>query len=130
VKVIEKNFKDIGTRLRKIREEKRFTQTEVAKAMKVAANQYGNVENGKVIPSLKTLVSAAEVLGVSIDEIIYGYSKRTDETAIKDTQMADRIKILNELSGEDRTIALQLLDLIVVKKKFKDMVKDIHILHK
>lgn len=125
----DKIFSEIGVRLRKIRKEKNLTQLDIANYMGVRPNQYGKVENCKVIPSLRTLVKIAEFLNISLDELVFGDRTRTQENAIKDSQMAARIDIINALSGEDKTIALQLLDLIVVKKKFKDMVADIHTLH-
>lgn len=126
---VDKIFSELGPRLRKVRTEKRLTQKEVANAMQVRPNQYGKVENGKVVPSLKTLVKAAEALSVSLDELVFGDKTKTDENMIKDSQMADRIRTINNLSGEDKMIALHLLDLIVVKTKFKDIVKDVYTLH-
>ena len=124
-------LKQIGVRLRKAREEQRLSQTELADAMEVRSNQYGKVENGKVAPSLKTLIKAAKALDISLDELVFGKkSTATKQDVISDKAMAERINVINELSGEDKMIAMHLFDLIVVKKKFKDMAKQIHTLHK
>ena len=47
VQITSKTLKEIGLRLRKIREEKRMSQTEIAQSMKMLPNQYNKVENGK-----------------------------------------------------------------------------------
>lgn len=122
----EKILGEIGNRLRVIRESKRLTQKAVAEAMNVRPHQYGLVENGKVVPSLKTLVMAADVLEIGLDEVVYGAKPLPSNITLEDDKMASRIKTINSLEGEDYKIALQLLDLIVVKKKFKDMVVDLH----
>lgn len=124
-------LKQIGVRLRKAREEQRLSQTELADEMEVRSNQYGKVENGKVAPSLKTLIKAAKALDISLDELVFGKkSVAAKENIISDKEMAERINVINGLSGEDKTIAIQLFDLIVLKKKFKEMTKQVHTLHK
>ena len=75
VQITSKTLKEIGLRLRKIREEKRMSQTEIAQSMKMLPNQYNKVENGKARPSLETLTKIAEALDVSLDVIVYGYSR-------------------------------------------------------
>ncbi len=127
-----KFFLDIGKRLKEIREEKRISQKELADSMDILPTQYSKVENGKVVPSIQTIVKAATALNVSTDEIIFGAPVKSNfsEDAIKDPQFSERIKTINALSGEDKMIALHLFDLIVIKKQFKDMAKQIHTLHK
>jgi transcriptional regulator with XRE-family HTH domain len=126
-----KFFLEIGKRLKDIREEKRISQKELAESMDILPTQYSKVENGKVVPSIQTIVKAATALNVTTDEIIFGAQKNSvKEDEIKDPQLQERIKVINALSGEDKMIALHLLDLITLKKQFKDMSKQIHILHK
>jgi len=119
----EKQFKEIGKRLKKLREDKRISQTELASSMDMLPNQYGKVENGKVLPSLKTLVKAAEALEVSIDEIIYGVESPVT-LSIKDTELVRKMNIISELPPEDKFIALEMLDLLIAKNAIKGLAKD------
>lgn len=121
--ITDKQFKEIGKRLKKLREDKRISQTELASSMDMLPNQYGKVENGKVLPSLKTLVKAAEALEVSIDEIVYGVESPVT-LSIKDTELVRKMNIISELPPEDKFIALEMLDLLIAKNAIKGLAKD------
>lgn len=55
----------IGLKLRSIREDQGLTQSDLANKASISAGLVGQIENGRVQPSLKTLESVADVLGVS-----------------------------------------------------------------
>ena len=129
--LLNKFFLEIGKRLKEIREHKRISQKELAESMDILPTQYSKVENGKVVPSIQTIVKAATALNVTTDEIIFGIQKNSvKEDEVKDPQFQERIKTINALSGEDKMIALHLLDLITLKKQFKEMSKQAHTLYK
>ncbi len=127
-----KLLKGIGKNLLKLREEKRMSQKELAESMDIAQTQYGKVERGEVIPSLPTLLKAAKALGVSIDKIVYGDTIKSnpENSPFTNSIFFDRLKVLDSLKGEDKTIAIQVIDLVVAKEKMRSIVKDIHTLHK
>jgi len=55
----------LGHKMRQVREEQGLTQADLAKAAGVSAGLIGQIENGKVQPSLKTLEKIGKVLDVS-----------------------------------------------------------------
>ncbi|MDN5348016.1 MAG: hypothetical protein PWP65_1580 [Clostridia bacterium] len=55
----------LGQKLRLAREEQGLTQSELARAAGVSAGLVGQIEQGKVQPSLKTLEKLGSVLGIS-----------------------------------------------------------------
>ncbi|MGO0122993.1 helix-turn-helix domain-containing protein [Desulfothermobacter acidiphilus] len=55
----------LGTRLRSLREEYGLTQAQLAAMAGVTAGLIGQIEQGKVQPSLKTLEKIAQAMGVS-----------------------------------------------------------------
>jgi transcriptional regulator with XRE-family HTH domain len=127
----EKLLKGIGKNLLKLREEKRMSQKELAESMDIAQTQYGKVERGEVIPSLPTLLKAATALGVDINKVVYGDTVKNQESSpFTNSIFFDRLKILDTLKGEDKAIAIQMIDLVVAKEKMKGIVKDIHTYHK
>ena len=124
---VDKICNEIGGRLRTARVEKGMTQADVASAMNIAQSQYGKVETGKVIPSLKTLIKAAEVLGTNLNKLVYGSDNFTGvEINLKDKNLIERVNIIIQLSEEDRSLAIQLLDLIAAKKTLKDITDNLH----
>lgn len=124
---VDKICNEIGGRLRTARVEKGMTQADVANAMNIAQSQYGKVETGKVIPSLKTLIKAAEVLGTNLNKLVYGSDNFTGvEINLKDKDLIERVNVISQLSEEDRSLAIQLLDLIAAKKTLKDITDNLH----
>lgn len=120
VEVNAKTLKAIGNRLRKIREEKRLSQTEVAQAMKMLPTQYNKIENGNVSPGLETLVKIAEALGVSLDVIVYGYSKHS--TKPEDASLSEKLARLEKLPAEEKYIANEVLNLVFARQTLKSLV--------
>lgn len=131
MEITSKKLKEIGERLRKIRQEKNMSQTDVAEAMGVLPNQYNKVENGKVSPGLETLVRVAEALDVSVDVVIYGKNKYAEKeaketgmkdlAAITDKEIIRRMKLIHDLPSEDKFTALEMLDLLIAKNAIKGL---------
>ncbi len=62
----------LGSRLRKARLDARLTVRELARQLGVSASFVSQLENGKSQPSVATLYSLAQHLGVSLDEFFEG----------------------------------------------------------
>lgn len=120
--VSEKQLKEIGKNLRKIREEKRISQKELAEKMDVLPAQYGKVENGKVTPSLKTLLRAAHALNISLDIIVYGESKQ--KISGYDSSLINQLERISKLPPKEKFMAKELLKLIFTRDSLKNIVND------
>ena len=111
----------IGDNIRRIREEKHLSQKELAAIIEVAPTQYSRVETGKVIPALKTLIKIAKVLNVTLDVLINDSGASAQEVTIKDKTLFDKVRLIDELPDQEKNMILQVLDLALNKKKFKDL---------
>jgi transcriptional regulator with XRE-family HTH domain len=69
----------VGERILKIRQEKRMTQTEVARKAGLANATLCDIEKGRLTPSLRTLEKLAFALGVHITEF---FTDRAGTTTI------------------------------------------------
>lgn len=58
------NLEKIGNELKKARENKGLTQTDVAKKVGLHYNSYAKIERGELQPSLKTLDKIYKALGL------------------------------------------------------------------
>ena len=115
----------IGDNIRRIREGKGLSQKELATAIEVAATQYSRVETGKVMPALKTLIKIAKVLDITLDMLVNDNAAPIQEVTIKDKSLFDKVRLIDELPEQDKTMILQVIDLALSKKKFKDFVQQI-----
>jgi len=115
----------IGDNIRRIREQKGFSQKEIAVAIEAAPTQYSRVETGKVSPSLKTLTKIAKVLDVPLDNLVNADSNKTQEITIKDKSLFEKVRLIDQLPESEKNMVLQIIDLALSKKKFKELLKEI-----
>lgn len=69
---MDKLYAEIGSKMRSVRQTLRLTQAQVADQAGIDFSFYGQIERGKNIPSLKTLLSIARALGVEPGELLPG----------------------------------------------------------
>ncbi len=56
--------------LRRLRENRNYTQLQVSKKLNISRQAYSNYETGKRIPDIHTLVSLANIYGVTLEQLI------------------------------------------------------------
>lgn len=62
--------KALGTRIIKLREQKGWSQSDLARACNKDRQAIEKLENGKVNPTLYTLLELANALGISLPELV------------------------------------------------------------
>lgn len=71
---MEINYHTVGLRIRRFRLEKKITQEELAFQIDTSAAYISNIERGRKKPSLEKLTEIADVLGVTLNDLIYSSS--------------------------------------------------------
>jgi transcriptional regulator with XRE-family HTH domain len=69
----------IGRAARAARNALRFTQEQVADALGMAAEVYGRIERGLMMPSVSTLIGIAKVLRITPDQLL-GWNELQERT--------------------------------------------------
>jgi DNA-binding XRE family transcriptional regulator len=69
--VNEQILKSIGDNIRKIRDSKNISQQELADHSNVAKSTIHRIENGKLNPSIITIIKICEHLQIDINQIIH-----------------------------------------------------------
>lgn len=69
----------INEKLKELRKEMGYTQKEISEKLEISERQYINLEKGKSIPSLETIIKIADIYKISIDYI----TERTKFKGIK-----------------------------------------------
>ncbi|MGT2906340.1 XRE family transcriptional regulator [Streptococcus dentiloxodontae] len=96
-----------GQRLKDIREEKGYSQAEVAKRLGISRSSYFNWENGKTKPNQKNLSVLSEIFGVtetyflSEHEIVDVYLKLSSENKKKSLDFAKKLLAQEKLKQEE-----------------------------
>lgn len=111
---------DIGGNIKKIREGMKMSQKEVAMSLEVAPTQYNRMENGKVVPSLNSLIAVAKVFNVSLDTLVFGEVDPLQEVEVKDTSLLDKVRMIESLPDDEKGLVLKVIELAVTKQNFNE----------
>lgn len=112
----------INDRIRLLRQEKRWTQAELGQKVGIHQKQVSAYERGANVPSTEVLIKLAEVFNVSLDYLAFEAKGQTAKINIQDRDLLRRFEALDSLSEQDKTLAKQMLDLLILKNRFKDLV--------
>ena len=106
------DLESIGKNIRKFRLMKKLRQEDLAEKANLSINYVGAIECGEKTPSLESLISIINSLGVSADMILAdvldnGY-------VVKDSLLAQK---LDKLSAEDRLRIYDVIDAMIKHSK-------------
>ncbi len=64
------DYRDIGARIRTVRQSRKMTQERLAEAVGVGVTHISHIETGNTIPSLQVMVDIINTLECSADELL------------------------------------------------------------
>ena len=105
-------LESVGKNIRKYRLMRKLRQEDLAEKADLSINYVGAIERGEKTPSLESLISIINALGVSADMILVdvldnGY-------LVKDSLLAQK---LDKLSAEDRSQIYDVIDTMIKHSK-------------
>lgn len=83
----------VGNNIQKFRKAKNMTQDQLAEELNVTRQAVSNWETNKTQPDIETLEKLAEVLEVSIEELIYGEPKKPVQIVMESGSKASKAGI-------------------------------------
>lgn len=104
-------------RLRKARTARRLTQARLAELLEVSARVYNRWERGTSIPKLDTVVKIAEILEVTVDELVGRRELSESAFRIRNPKLHKLYSEIDQLSDEDQQAAVILLDSLVKRSQ-------------
>jgi transcriptional regulator with XRE-family HTH domain len=69
--MVQANEKCIGSVIKEKRKKKNLTQKELAEKANISRNYLSDMENGRYMPSVKTLAILASILGFDLNIILH-----------------------------------------------------------
>lgn len=98
----------IAERIRLYRQQKNLSQSELAELSGINNKTLSRYELETSIPPADALKSIADALGVSTDALL-----SDDTIAIKDKDLLKRFEIIQDMTGEDKSMVVKFLDLVI-----------------
>ena len=114
----------LGNKIKQLRQEKSWSQDELAFHASIDGRQISRYENDKVTPSVDVVIKLAKAFDVSVDHLLIDDAPRRPllEPASK---LTEKIMHLENMSEEDEASLLHVLSAIEAKNKLKSLMREI-----
>ena len=112
----------LKNRIKQLRQENQWTQAELGKKLGVHQKQVSAYDRGANVPSTEVLIKLIDVFNVSLDYLAFEAKGQPAKINIQDRELLRRLEALDGLSGQDKTLAKEIVDLLILKNKFKELV--------
>ena len=109
--------KALGSRLKQLRKQKRWSQKELAGKVDLRFQQLNKYESGLNIPPAEMLVRLADALGTSVDYLLTG--NPMEDSPLASSRLFQRFKTLEGMSPSDQEAIITLIDAVIVKHKME-----------
>jgi transcriptional regulator with XRE-family HTH domain len=76
---VSHHLSTLGSRFRALREARQLTQADLADSIGISQRHVSAIELGHAMPSIAVADTAAEVFGVTLDELVRGAGEDTPE---------------------------------------------------
>ena len=96
----------IGGQVKTLRKQSGLTQAELGEKIGRTAEAISNVETGKSLPSLDTLIAMSEALGIPLTDFFPSGSVDLDRSANRLKAEAEAMAVLRGLTDSQLTVAL------------------------
>lgn len=110
------------SRLRARRTARGLTQTRLAELLGMPARSYNRWERGGHVPHLAMAVKIADILQVSLDELV-GRSNTTSEVAIRNADLHQLVQVVDVLPDDDQRALITVMDGLVKKAQLNKLMQ-------
>lgn len=112
----------IHDKIKRLRQEQDWTQSELGDKVNVHQKQISSYERGVNVPSTDILIKLAEVFDVTLDYLAFDDSRPSVAVSsgnIQDRELLRRFEAVDALPEKERSLAKEMLDLLVLKNRFQ-----------
>ncbi len=107
-------------RLKLLRQARNMTQARLAKHLATDPRAYSRWERGDNIPHLDTLIKIADILQVTLDELV-GRTEPTSDIAIRNQELHQLCQKADHLPDVDQQALIQVLDGLMKKAELSKL---------
>jgi transcriptional regulator with XRE-family HTH domain len=111
----------IASRIKQLRQEKQWTQAELAEKVGIKQKQISAYERGINSPSTDVLIKLAEVFDVTLDYLAFATKGQKAKLNIQDRELLRRFEQLDTMTEKEKELAKEILDLVILQHKLKEL---------
>ena len=112
---------DLGKRILDLRKKKNLSQTDLASDAGISYAQIGRYETKNTQPPAEVLKKIADTLDTTVDYLINGDTGEKAKSALKDIELLQQFKAVEQMNEADRTVIKKLIDAFITKAKIKQL---------
>jgi transcriptional regulator with XRE-family HTH domain len=114
----------IGNKIRRLRQDRNWSQTQLAQKIDINKRFISAYETGKSKPSAKTLQKLAEVFSVSVDYLLSDeQTKNLASVSITDKTLLEYFEEVQQMSEADQQAVKTMLEALIIKNKMTSLVQ-------
>lgn len=113
---------DFPKKLRRLREEKGLSQGQVAKKIGIESQRISKYERGVLYPTTEIMLRLVGIFDISLDYLLRG-QKDADPHSIKNKDLFERIKRLDELPKEKQNLLIAILDTFIKEYQLEQLIQ-------
>jgi transcriptional regulator with XRE-family HTH domain len=111
----------LGARIKQLRQERGWSQAQFAKKLEVHPKQVSGYERGAHAPSTDVMIRMAEILGVSLDYLVFENRTDSKHGNIADLELIEMLEKIDRLSEQDKKTVKAVLDTFILKSRFQEL---------
>jgi len=119
----EEQRRAFGTRLKELRNQRRWTQKEVAAKIGLQLSQFNKYESGMHVPPADKLIQLAELFATTTDYLLTGAV--TDAQPITNTRLLERFRALTQCEPDEQETVIRLIDAVIVKHRVESAMRPV-----
>ena len=116
-------MKKLSERIQYLRKQKELTQAALAKKAGVSLTQMARYETKNIQPPADVLVKLATIFGTTVDFLVSGATEDKAKAQLKDTELLQQFKEVEQLNDKDKTIIKTLLEAFLMRKQLQQIVR-------
>lgn len=111
----------LGERMKRLRQERGWSQGQLAQKLKVHQKQISGYERSVHLPSTDLLIRIAELFNVSLDYLAFDNREDVRRVQIGDRELLQKLEELDKFPEQDKATIKAVLDTFILKNRFQKL---------
>lgn len=117
--MVQDAIRTLSERIRNLRQQRNWTQAELARRLNVHQKQISGYERGAHVPSTDVLIKMAQEFNCSLDFLAFDDREDSTQVKLSDREMLLKLQEIEALSEQDRLTIKAVLDTFLLKRRFQ-----------
>ena len=117
------NMNTLAKRIQLLRKQKGWSQSELARRVKISYPQMSRYEVKDVQPPADVLKKLSDALGTSVDYLLFGDKSSKVKAALSDNELLEQFKAVELLDDQDKRTVKTLIDAFLAKRQLQKLAK-------